>query len=40
MATKGVRKFCIGRIEAVLNNKRNHISVECNIGYQSPKITI
>jgi len=35
MATNCVRKCSIGSYEAVLNTNRNHISVECNMVYES-----
>jgi hypothetical protein len=40
MATNGVTKCSICSTDPVLNTKRNHIAVECNMGYHSPKIAI
>jgi hypothetical protein len=40
MAPSGVRKCSICRTEVVIKTKRNSITVECDTGYNSPKITI
>jgi hypothetical protein len=40
MATRGVRNYTIYRTGIVINTKRNHISVECDMKYHSPKTTI
>ena len=40
MATKAVTQCTICRTEVVINTKRNSISIECDMKYHSPKITI
>ena len=40
MVTKVVRKCSIYKTGAVLKTKRNLISVECGMGYCTPKTTI
>jgi len=40
MVTNGVRQCTVCRIEFVINTNGNHISVEHDIKYHSPKITI
>ena len=40
MATNGVRQCAICRSEVVINTKGNHISVERDVKYHSPKTTI
>jgi len=40
MATNGVRQRTICRTDVVNNTKKNHISVERDMKYHSPKITI
>ena len=39
MATNGVTHCTICSTEDVFNTKRNHISVECDMKYHSPKLT-
>ena len=40
MSTNGVRQYTICRTEVVINTKRNRISVEHYVKYQSPTTTI
>ena len=40
MATNGVRQCTICRTEVVNDTKWNHTSVECDMKYHSPKMTI
>ena len=39
-ATNGVRQCAISKTEVVINVKGNHISVERDMKYHSPKTTI